>query len=416
MRLPSSQTKTIGARLGDAVLSILAVAGGISIILVILGFSLNVSIMMFRTGSMEPTIPAGSIAVVKEIPATDITKGDVITVNRGDELLPITHRVTEIHEVNSVTGEVTFTMRGDANDTDDPDPYTATTVQRALFSVPGIAPFIQSLQNPLVLGSLTLGATVLVIWAFWPRSEDAPDSQPHGARRVNALALPLLVAVLASTSAEENISTEKISGEYLHLQSYGDRAKMTNMMPGQPVVWAIDVWAEAPEPGAIDLELSAIGQLISHPDELHLEIVICTPHPSAKIKCHPEGSLKRKILDVSQLIGEGSGQSLGTISSDETRRVLVTATLADSPPKIMQSLSADLRFNATGYDERLSAGPLPASSDRPTTPSVAASELSETGLNALGTIALAVLFILGGFRLLTQRVRTSNNEGRDSHN
>lgn len=171
MRNQSSRTKSLGARLGDVVLSILAVAGGISIILVIVGFTMNVSIMMFRTGSMDPTIPAGSIAVVREIPATDINKGDIITVDRGTGLLPVTHRVTQIDKSDEATGAVIFVMRGDANEYDDPDPYTATTVQRTMFHVPGVAPVIQQLQNPYVLGGLTLGATILVIWAFWPRNE-----------------------------------------------------------------------------------------------------------------------------------------------------------------------------------------------------------------------------------------------------
>lgn len=165
-----SQNKTFGTRLGDIVLSILSVAGALSIILVIVGLTMNVSIMMFRTGSMDPTIPAGSIALVQEIPATEMNEGDIITVDRGAGLLPVTHRVTDISNVDEATGAVTFVMRGDANDYDDQDPYTATTVQRTFFSIPGIAPVIQQFQNPFVLGGLTLGASALVIWAFWPRN------------------------------------------------------------------------------------------------------------------------------------------------------------------------------------------------------------------------------------------------------
>lgn len=178
-----SQNKTFGARLGDIVLSVLSIAGALSIIFVIVGLTMNVSIMMFRTGSMDPTIPAGSIALVKEIPATEMNEGDIITVDRGTGLLPVTHRVTDISNVDEATGAVTFVMRGDANDFDDQDPYTATTVQRTFFSIPGIAPVIQQLQNPFVLGGLTLGATALVMWAFWPRNavqqdtvEDSPST------------------------------------------------------------------------------------------------------------------------------------------------------------------------------------------------------------------------------------------------
>ena len=185
-----SHPKRLATRLGDIVLGILSVGGAISIILVILGFSMNISIMMFRTGSMHPTISAGDIALVKEIPATDMEKGDIITVDRGTGLLPVTHRVTEISAVDEDTGAVTFVMRGDANDFDDQDPYTATTVQRTFFSIPGVAPVIQQLQNPFVLGGLTLSASALVIWAFWPRngtSENNDDGTDATAETPTAL-------------------------------------------------------------------------------------------------------------------------------------------------------------------------------------------------------------------------------------
>src|SRR5690625_3648032 len=136
------------ARLGDLILSLLAIAGGICILLVVVGLTMNISIMMFRTGSMEPTIPAGSIALVREIPATEMNEGDVVTVDRGNDLLPVTHRVTEITDVDESTGAVTFVMRGDANDTDDPEPYTTETDRRACFSIPGAPPVIQRFQRP----------------------------------------------------------------------------------------------------------------------------------------------------------------------------------------------------------------------------------------------------------------------------
>lgn len=79
-------------------------------ILIVLGIVFNISIMMFRTGSMSPTITAGSIAFVKEIPATEISVDDIVTVERGDADLPVTHRVVEILKTND-SGVVTFTMK-----------------------------------------------------------------------------------------------------------------------------------------------------------------------------------------------------------------------------------------------------------------------------------------------------------------
>ncbi|MGO1266499.1 MAG: hypothetical protein ACTMIY_07705 [Microbacterium gubbeenense] len=67
-----------------------AAAGLICIVLVILAYAANITLIMFRTGSMEPTIPAGSVAVVQQVDAAAASVGDVVTVDRAGEL-PITH-------------------------------------------------------------------------------------------------------------------------------------------------------------------------------------------------------------------------------------------------------------------------------------------------------------------------------------
>ena len=415
MRNQSSRMKTFSSRLGDAVLTIWALVGGISILLVILGFSMNVSIMMFRTGSMEPTIPTGSIALVREIPATDISEGDIVTVDRGDELLPITHRVTEILEVDDTTDEVTFVMRGDANETDDPEPYTAMTVQRAMFSIPAVAPFIQSLQSPFVLGGLTLGATVLVVWAFWPRDPEAAPAprKRQGAHAAHGLALPIVVALMIPLLPGQSVTTEEVAGEYIRLQSFGDRSKMTNMAPGQPVTWAVDVWVDAPEPGLVDLELSAVGQLAAHPDAMTTEVVLCTPHPTDVTECHPDQGLERKVVDVSDLVDEDSEQFLGSMRSDETRRVLVTATLTDAAPESLQSATASFRFSASGYNEQLTASPSPVDPTAGTTPLENSGDLADTGFNALWAAALAVTAIIIGCLLVIRGIGKARSHGKD---
>lgn len=157
----------------DALLWVLAVAGAVCIALVILAYTMGITLMMFSTGSMSPTIPAGSVAVVQETPATAIEVGDVVTVDRGD-LLPVTHRVTSI-EPGSTDEERVITMKGDANEQEDPHPYTVTQVRTVLFSVPGLANVIVWFGDPWVLGSLTITMAILVGWAFWPRAERRRD-------------------------------------------------------------------------------------------------------------------------------------------------------------------------------------------------------------------------------------------------
>lgn len=161
----------IGRVLADILLWVAAIAGVVCMVLVVLALTASITLIMFRTGSMAPTIPAGSVAVVQEVPASEIEVGDVVTVDRvGD--LPVTHRVTSISPGAS-DAERVITMRGDANASDDPYPYTVQTVRVVLFSVPGIASVIVAMGNPYVLGALTIAATTLVVWAFWPRSADS---------------------------------------------------------------------------------------------------------------------------------------------------------------------------------------------------------------------------------------------------
>jgi signal peptidase I len=160
-----------GSRVGNVMLTLAAVGGVVCIVLVLIAFFFNITLIMFKTGSMSPTIPAGSLAIVKQIPASDIHVGDVVTVNRSPAP-PVTHRVTSI---SPATGPArSITLRGDANPADDPAPYVVTTVRIVLFSVPQLVYAVNAVSNPLALAGITIGAAGLVTWAFWPRRGDAP--------------------------------------------------------------------------------------------------------------------------------------------------------------------------------------------------------------------------------------------------
>jgi len=166
-RHPGERHRRLG-RAGDVALTVLAAAGALCILLVLAAVLFDVTLIMFSTGSMAPTIPEGSVAVVHQIPATQSEVGDIVTVQRPDAM-PITHRVVEILSTHGES--VTFVMQGDANADPDPQPYTATSVRQVLVAVPGLARVIVWFQNPFVLGAITVAAAVLVTWAFWPRDE-----------------------------------------------------------------------------------------------------------------------------------------------------------------------------------------------------------------------------------------------------
>ena len=64
------------------------------------------------SGSMEPTVPIGSIIYVKEIEPSEIESGDIIAFRGGDSV--IMH-----HVVTNKVVEGSFVTKGDANDGED---------------------------------------------------------------------------------------------------------------------------------------------------------------------------------------------------------------------------------------------------------------------------------------------------------
>lgn len=84
------------------------------------------------TGSMEPSIPAGSMVVVQPLEGkevvTDVGTGDVITfMPHPDDPTLVTHRV--VSQGVRADGTTVFITQGDANGAPDVDPVTAEQVR-----------------------------------------------------------------------------------------------------------------------------------------------------------------------------------------------------------------------------------------------------------------------------------------------
>ncbi|MBK0418867.1 hypothetical protein JD276_07455 [Leucobacter sp. CSA1] len=189
--------RAVARALRETLLTIAALGGAACIVLVILAFAGGYSLVMFKTGSMSPTIPAGSVALVREIPAGEVSVGDVLTVDRPGSL-PVTHRVTSVAAGPSAAERV-ITMRGDANDVEDPLPYTIERGRVVVGSVPHLAHVIVWFGSPWVLGGITVGAALLVTWAFWPRdpAPAEPRRPKRGRRRAAAAgAIAVLIGIL----------------------------------------------------------------------------------------------------------------------------------------------------------------------------------------------------------------------------
>lgn len=70
------------------------------------------------TGSMRPSLPPGTLAVVKPVPLEEIGIGSVVTYQlRSGEPAVVTHRVIEVG--SDLTGARRWRTQGDANDVAD---------------------------------------------------------------------------------------------------------------------------------------------------------------------------------------------------------------------------------------------------------------------------------------------------------
>lgn len=153
----------------DGVLTVLAGLGVVCIVATVGAFALNISLIMFKTGSMSPRIPTGSLAVVKLIPASEIRVGDVTTVARGEGQLPVTHRVVSVTPVDG--DAYSIEMKGDANASSDTHPYEVTEVKKVIWHVPKLAYAVSTVSQPIYMAGITVASALLVVWTFWPRKQ-----------------------------------------------------------------------------------------------------------------------------------------------------------------------------------------------------------------------------------------------------
>lgn len=119
--------------------------------------ALGYQVHMVLSGSMEPTIPTGSIIVV--VPASTYVVGDIVTYQRADDAARTTHRIIEQEIAQK---RVVYTMQGDANNVPDQRPVYVDEIEgKVLFSVPFVGYIVDFIRHPAGFVLLVL------IPAFW---------------------------------------------------------------------------------------------------------------------------------------------------------------------------------------------------------------------------------------------------------
>lgn len=398
----SRAKRGFGSRLGGVLLTLAAIGGVVCIVLVILAVAFHITLILFKTGSMTPAIPQGSLALVREIPASEVKVGDVVTVTRPDDQLPISHRVVSIAKGDGA--QRILTLRGDANPVPDPAPYVVTTVRLVFWSVPGLAYVVVWFANPLVLGALAVGVAALVTWAFWPAS---PSRSPRKPRRGDRAASRLgdqtstLVAALVlggaaaawvtlpAQQAHAAAAEQVITGKVITLTSVGDLAAMADLTPGVPTLWQVGVSSHTSESGTIAISLRASGPLASDDAGLAIQVSGCNTR-WVNGTCASGERLLIAQQPAAQL--GGVARTLGRVSTRAERWIQVTASVPDVASE--RSGTSNVRITASGMgDSQVAAPGAGAGAGSGSGP------LAFTGANAAPSFATAIGSVLAGLAL-----------------
>ncbi len=106
----------------------------------------GLSLKIVQSGSMEPSIPTGSLVIIKGEEIYNI--GDVVTFgSRSRASVPTTHRIVDSRISNGV---VVYKTKGDANDTADPrEIRVVDIIGKVQFSIPYLGFVVDFARKPL---------------------------------------------------------------------------------------------------------------------------------------------------------------------------------------------------------------------------------------------------------------------------
>lgn len=162
-----SQQKTkhhIKSKLGVGVYYIfLGFLGVIGLFLIVSVFpvSENFKILVVLSGSMNPAIKTGSIAVVK--PVNDYKISDIITFGPMNKTkTPTTHRIYDIKIQN---GTPIYITKGDANNAPDTrEIQPREIIGKVLFSIPYLGYAVEAARKPIGFALIIIIPAVIIIY------------------------------------------------------------------------------------------------------------------------------------------------------------------------------------------------------------------------------------------------------------
>lgn len=111
--------------------------------MIVMRFS-GVEFFTVESSSMEPKYPKDALVFVKKCEPAQLSRGDVITYVLNRDGVLVTHRIISVDKANEA-----FTTKGDANDSEDPNPVLwSNVVGKVVFGIPKVGGVFRVLTQP----------------------------------------------------------------------------------------------------------------------------------------------------------------------------------------------------------------------------------------------------------------------------
>ena len=199
-----------------ALLGLLAVGAGLAVTL------FHCSFLVFRSGSMSPSIETGALALARQVDAVDLEPGDVVTVRTADGAL-VTHRVVD----TTMRGEeASLVLQGDANAAPDAEVYTVRSVDRVVADVPYLGYVVAHALTPAGVVAMASVCLMLFLVPADDRGVRAPAGRGgrHRGRRVGRRATAVVVpATVTAVVVGAAAATGGVTGTWA---AFNDAATM----------------------------------------------------------------------------------------------------------------------------------------------------------------------------------------------
>lgn len=119
----------------------------------------NYDLRIVESGSMEPTIPTGSVIFIS--PVASYTVGDIVTFQRSGEEEVTTHRIVE-ERIDA--GKEVFVTKGDANNVVDMEPVLPIEISGKMWAhVPYAGYILNFFRQPIGFVLLIVLPAVLIL-------------------------------------------------------------------------------------------------------------------------------------------------------------------------------------------------------------------------------------------------------------